>query len=124
MWLTIVIKQQLLHATIDIAHLFCYNIFTIGIWVRKALPGVTAMIKYKTFWHRDTPKPDIKLKALRCDLCRNPMAHMTANQTAKLLQLPKTGIPKDVHGLVITCSYCGSMYIVTGITDPVNRAEV
>lgn len=52
------------------------------------------------------------------------MAHMTANQNAKLLQLPKTGIPKDINGLVITCSYCGCMYIVTGITDPVNRAEV
>lgn len=87
-------------------------------------PGVAAMIKYKTFWRRDTLKPDIKLKSLRCNLCRNPMAHMTANQTAKLLQLPKTGIPEDVHGLVITCSYCGCMYIVTGITDPVNRAEV
>lgn len=32
----IVTKQQLLHATIDIAHLFCYNIFAIGIWMRKS----------------------------------------------------------------------------------------
>lgn len=91
--------------------------------MENAPPGVTAMIKYKIFWNREDSKPDVKLKTLRCDYCRNPMAHMTANQTAKLLRFPKTGMPEDVHGLVITCSYCGAMFIVTGITDPVNRAE-
>lgn len=77
------------------------------------------MIKLKLFRAKDVPKPDIPLKTLRCNLCRKPILHMTADQTIKRLQIPKTGVPKDVSGLVVTCPCCGSMYIFTAITDTV-----
>jgi len=78
------------------------------------------MIKLKTFWLRDGPKPNVRLKTVRCDHCRKPILHMTEDQSVKHLQLPKSGLPDDVSGMVVTCTGCGCMYIITGIVDSVS----
>lgn len=76
--------------------------------------------------HGETPQRDAYVRVVKENVSarRRGIRLLPIVTKQQLLQLPQIGIPEDVHGLVIICSYCGCIDIVTGITDPVNRAEV